>query len=488
MCKHAASVLYFDFVKDRIINTIKTDILVQSLLANLLILVGVLIFMTPCLENEADFIMEGLISGDYASGTPQVSVMFSHFLTGSLLCALERLIPVLPWYFIFHYLVCFSALSVITFLTLKRSSSWESRLLSLAVMIYMASECYALPGYVKTAAVTAVAASFMILSVITDEGSFSGGKQRIIFIIASLAMGLISSLISFFVFFAVFMLCAFLGAAYLIITRPFDDKSSAIRAIATGAAIAAGIVIIAAAFYYLDRLHYFKDPALSASIAYRLGYEKCLSFGIPSFKFREAELAAARDALQRLGALDPSLVDTNERLLYMAQARLIPEPHEVFNFLRFEPDNISHVPFIYLWSFLAYFLARYGDRKTRIAVALSIISGVLLLFVMRMFLVLGYYRMCTLEIIPFVWFFMLFFKDTHYRLEEAMAGKKTLIMLAVDAFLIVYLSFALFSDDLPFRWNYEAIYDAELLYADVSFDEEEDEAATEAVTEDASGQ
>lgn len=442
-----------------------------TIASNLLILIGVLIIMKPYLENEADIIIQDLVSGDYALGVPTVSILFSHFIIGAVTGALESVMPALPWYMIFHYLICFAALSTITYLSPKRGETWEVRLLTFAVIIYLGLECYGLPGYVKSACVTALACFFLIFTFVTDKLDKAG---YIRYSAAAVVFGVISSLISFFVFFAVFCLCAVLGVIYLLINGIGDDRKSFVRSMITGIAVAAGIVSLAAAFYYIDRLHYFHDPALSASIAYRLGYEKCLSYGIPSFKFREAELEAARDAIQRLGALDPALVDTNERLLYMSQAHLGFDPHEIFNFFRFEPDNISHVPFIYLWGFLAYIFLRYGEKKCRKAAAVSAVFGLLLIFSMRMFLVLGYYRMYTLEIIPFVWFYMLFFKDVNYRPLEASSGRKTVMMLAVDVLLIVYLSFFLFDESFPLRWNGDKVYKTELLYnEDAVFDEDQ---------------
>lgn len=437
--------------------TIKENLLLQCILINLILLTAFLLIFNPYLENQADIIMEDLICGNYAAGIPTDAVLFSNFMIAGLLIRLKALIPAAPWYMIFQWGCCFFALTVIGTLTFKGCKGFAGRYLTIGVLTYLSYECYVLPGYLKTATVLAVASVYLILVLI-----IGGAEHKKTYCALAVISGILSSLTAFFVFVVIFAVCTILSLIYIILERPFSDKRSLIKGLITGAVIAAAIFILGAGLYYADRLHYFRSPELSASIAYRLGYEKCLSYGVPYFKFREDELEAAKDAIYRLGALDPDLVDTNERLLYMAGARLMPTIYEVKNFLMFEPENILRVPFIYLWGFLAYILIRYGGRKGRITAAVSAVSGILILFVMRQFLCLGYYRMYTLELMAAVYFLLLFFGDISYHPEAAADDRQARLMFAFDVVMVCLISFYMFRDDFPV--SKDAVHETEVLY------------------------
>ncbi|MBQ9361561.1 MAG: hypothetical protein IJT96_11070 [Lachnospiraceae bacterium] len=466
---------------ERIKECLKNNIFVQAVLGNLVILIVFLIVMEPYLENEADIIMQEIAYGETLTGISSSAVLFSHYLMGAAIAGLHAALPIIPWYFVIHYILCFLGMSCITYLTLKRSISWENRLLTIAVMAYIGYECYALPGYVKTAAVLAIACVYVLLYVMTCiDGDYNRedktgkpektGRQRLIWYASAALLGVLSSLVSFFLFIGIAGLCTILAVTGLIIIKPYGDKKLMLKSVGMAAAVLLGTAVIAAGAYYLDRLYYFKDPTLTASIAYRLGYEKCLSYGVPYFKYRTDELDLARDAIHRLGALDPALVDTNERLIYMAGATLIPSLHEIYNFIKFEKENVSNVAFIYLYGFLSYFLIRYAGKKGRRIAIMHIIIGVIVLFVMRQFLILGYYRMYTIQIMPLVIFLMPFFAETDYKLAEMKERKKSMIMLAFDMLLVVYLAYYI-GDGFPVRWSKEpVVHEAEMLYYEANME------------------
>ncbi len=352
-------------------------------------------------------------------------------------------------------------------------------------MIYLGYECYVLPGYVKTSAVLAIACVYLLLYVMTDidasrcdgvvnEGCDNSFRHRVSLYVLAVVLGVLSSFVSFFMFVCMALFCVLLSAVLLIIMRVYDNRKIMLKSVGTGLFVLLITAVISAGAYYLDRLYYFGDPALTASIAYRLAYEKCLSYGIPHFKFRTEELALARDAIHRLGVLDPALVDTNERLVYMSSAHLTPSWHEVYNFFRFEKDNVTRVAFFYLYCFLSYFLIRYGGKKGRRTAVSFIIIEVLMLFVMRQLLILGYFRMYVVQIMPFICFLMPLFSEADYRLPGTEDRKKTVMMLAADVVLVAYLAFSLFGDGFPVRWSSNPIsHETNILY------EESDTADTD---------
>ncbi|MBR1524953.1 MAG: hypothetical protein IJ641_10930 [Lachnospiraceae bacterium] len=454
-------------IKDRI----KNSDIIQAILVNALILAAFTIIMRPYLENEADIIMQELVCGDYEAGIPSSSILFSHFLIGAILSGLIRVMPFVPWYMVMHWICCFSALSVIGTISFIRSRGYTGKFLTTGVLVYLGFECYVTPGYLKTATMLSVASVYLILHMMNME------SRRKLCIVLAVITGVLASMFSFFTFVAMFIICAILSVVYLIISGAFADKKAFIRAFVTAVVTAGAIFVVAAGLYYFDRLHYFKDPSLSASIAYRLAYEKCLSYGVPYFKFRDDEIAAARDAMKRLGALDPDLVDTNERLLYMAGTKLNLTIYEIRNFIQFEPENMSHLPLIYLWGFLAYIIARYGGKKGRSAVGISSLIGIIILFMMRHYLILGYYRMYTLEIIPFIFFFMMFFGEAEYAPDIAVDEKKIKAMFAVDVAMVCYLAFFIFGDDFPVAKN--TVPQTETLYIEDDSVSQEDDMPTD---------
>ena len=456
---------------------INKSALLQAFIVNALIMALFLLIMHPYLENQADVIMQDLIYGNYEAGAPTDAVLFSSFLLADVMTGLGGLMPGLPWYLIFHCACCFFALVVITDLIFRRAAGYEAKLLMTGLCIYLGYECYVVPGYLKTACLLSIASVSLLAGFILDEAAHKKAC-----LIMGILTGILASLTAFFVFAVFFALCAVLCLIYILAARPCSsakpciaakpcssanpgsDKKALRRRLIAGIAAAGCIYVAGAGLYYLDRLHYFSDPSLSASIAYRLGYEKCLSFGVPYFKYRDAELKAANDAVYRLGALDTELVDTNERLIYMAQARLFPTLYEIGNFFTFEPDHISHAPLLYFWGFLAYLLLRYGGKRGRTAVAVSAVSGIFTLFFMRQFLILGYYRMYTLEIMPFVFFLMLWADCIDYRPPAAGEEGSRRLLLAADVLLAVFLGFIIFGADLPVKKD--MVHETEVLYVE----------------------
>ena len=444
---------------EKIKNSVRNSAQLQAVIVNAVIMILFLLIMHPYLENQADVVMQDLINGNYSLGVPSDSILFSSFMLGDLMTGLGKLAPALPWYMILHCACSFAALTIICGFVFRRTEGYEGKLLMTGVSIYMGYECYVVPGYLKTASVLSVAAVILLLSCMLRETS-----HRKACMMLAVITGVLASLTAFFLFAAVFALSAVLSLIYIVITKPYGDKKELLQSLAAGVAVAGCIYVLGAGLYYMDRLHYFRDPSLSASIAYRLGYEKCLSYGVPYFKFRDAEIEAANDAVYRLGALDTGLVDTNERLIYMAQARLYPNLYEIANFFAFEPEHIAHVPLLYLWGFLAYLFMRYGGKKGRAAVAVSAAAGILTLFFMRQFLILGYFRMYTLEIIPFVYFMMLWLNCIEYKPPAEAGDKRRMLMFAVDVSLAAYLAFVLFGDDFPVRKD--MVHETEILYVE----------------------
>ncbi|MCR5237877.1 MAG: hypothetical protein K6E34_11825 [Lachnospiraceae bacterium] len=443
-----------------------------------------LILFTPFFENRADIIMNDLIRGAYEAGTPTSAVLFSNYILAKLLIAISGISGTAPVYLIFHDVCTFAAMVTVSYLTLKRKDSITVRILTAGVMIFMSYEAFALPGYMKTTVYLALAAVYL-LEYQTEHGF------TILFTALALAYGIIAGLTSFFLFFAAYATGCIYVIIYFAISGRFTTKTEkgknagAVRGLIIAVIISGILVIVGAGLYYADRLYYFSHPELSSSIAYRTGYEKALSYGVPHTRYRDEEIQNVTDAIYRLGALDIDQVDTNERMLVLGEMRLFLSPHEIHNFFRFEPYLCLKVPMMYLLGFLLYMVWRYRKKRGG-AMALGVfIVSVLTLYAARTYLCLGYDWMYTLQMLPAIMMLMLSFDEIEYEAAGYMTQKssarsesrKSSIMMCVHFAVLVYLAVFLFESMAPVRGR--EMTQKETLYEENETEEGEDTADME---------
>ena len=97
------------------------------------------------------------------------------------------------------------------------------------------------------------------------------------------------------------------------------------------------------------------------------------------------------------------------------------------------------------------------------------------LFFMRQFLILGYYRMYTLAILPFAFFLMRWVNCIEYRPPAGEDERTRRLMLTADVLLAVFLAFVIFGDDFPVKKD--MVHETEILYVE---DDSTDQTDTEA--------
>ncbi len=90
------------------------------------------IFLNPHWITNDDPGMLMIVSGQY-SGSPDPHIIFSNIILGKLLAYLFTLNMFINWYTIFHFVILYISLSVISFSILSKSKN--SQLLSVATLI-----------------------------------------------------------------------------------------------------------------------------------------------------------------------------------------------------------------------------------------------------------------------------------------------------------------------------------------------------------------
>ena len=117
-------------------------------------LLGVLVY-----DTNDDTIMAGLTYGYY--GTPQGLLVYIHPFLGALLALMQRMVPALPWYYLFELGLLTCILASFCYLILDREGGWKLPSLVLLVLFYVYAVLFRLQ-YTKIAGGAAAAGCLLL--------------------------------------------------------------------------------------------------------------------------------------------------------------------------------------------------------------------------------------------------------------------------------------------------------------------------------------
>lgn len=149
-------------IKEYLIYKNKKNNLISALLINLLFLIITLIFNSPKYEVSDDFMVDAVLSGAYGYGLNE-HMLFQNILLGYILKGLYNIIPGVSWYFIMQILLCFLALTSITYVILSQSSKLIGIILSLVFVAIFSEDVYILVNFTKTAGLVTTAGGALFL-------------------------------------------------------------------------------------------------------------------------------------------------------------------------------------------------------------------------------------------------------------------------------------------------------------------------------------
>ncbi len=272
--------------------------LLYSLIINYIIYMSMRLFFYPIYECQLDEMIQAAVCG--ISGVKTARILCSNVLIGWLLKGLTAVLPFANWYFAFLCGCVFIALSIISYIIIKRTNNKIGLTVSAVFSAFIGYECYALPGYMKTAsicgtAVLAVLADYAESCVKKDMGntdaeSCSRGKiNKQEFAIGFLA--LLSSLFSF----SVFLITAVMGllglGVYYAVCNGLSIRLCAFKECPAAkrlAAMAGGIFALAVLLYAVDDFSY-RYGGQAGAADYRTAVIRMYGYGMGDYEDSYAE-------------------------------------------------------------------------------------------------------------------------------------------------------------------------------------------------------
>lgn len=351
----------------------KSEILLSAFLINVISFVVLLLLFCPRFESELDIIMQAVLYG--VNGTYGSHLLFSNILLGKVLNICMQLLPEIPWYIVFHYFMTYVALILITYVTLKRNNNIMGRVITGLFVTFMGYECYICPNYIKTAALLASAAIYLLFYCIETN-------KRWLAVVAMM-LAVLSSLICF----EVFGLVSTIGMIGLVVI--LLRRESAFTWLRKNWIILVLTICFAVSLHDFDTQFYNSDVRWTSAEASRDSLQKILGFGFPEYdEMLQHEIGIEENDYNLLVQGVFASVGDNA-LSYMDEIASITREvnfETVVRFFRTMPIKAFKTGMFYCWIVLTIMLLLSETNKKKTVCGISIILlslSYLLLYVLN---------------------------------------------------------------------------------------------------------
>lgn len=169
----------------------KKNNLAISTMINAIFLALIILFCDMKYEVSDDFIVDTILSGAYGNGYDE-HLLFSNILYGYFLKFLYQLIPVVSWYFVGQIVICFCALTAVTYVILEKNNLYMGLLVSLVFVSFFSDDLYILVQFTKTATAAACAGGTLLL-----YGFWEQERKREITMVLGAALAILGSMIRY---------------------------------------------------------------------------------------------------------------------------------------------------------------------------------------------------------------------------------------------------------------------------------------------------
>lgn len=237
-------------------------------LANIAAVLLFALLFYPRFYSDMDIFMQSAVYG--IVGVRSSYIVFSNVMIGKVLTILMEIVPIVPWYIVFHYVCCFISLSIITLVVLKRNHTTMGKVLTGIILVFLGFECYVEPNYMKTAVVLSVSAVCLLFywceNKLYSQTYICMGVTLILFVLSSMIC-LRSFLISGITAFGLFI---------IYVCKQGCKKKDAYVLIG----VLMVTIIISLSMHGID-MKLYERAGKSVVLTYRSSIEKMLGYGFP---------------------------------------------------------------------------------------------------------------------------------------------------------------------------------------------------------------
>lgn len=181
-------------------------ILMLALISNYSIYMCIFLFFYPTYESQLDIMMQAALYG--VSGMASAHILYMNVILGWILKPLISAMPGVNWYYMYLAMTSVLALSVISYILIKRAGNKIGRTVAFVISCFLGYECYVLPGAMKTAGVVAVAL-LLLLADSYDMGAMKKSARKIVLLMMA-AFGSMVQLSAFLVTLLIGSICLIL--------------------------------------------------------------------------------------------------------------------------------------------------------------------------------------------------------------------------------------------------------------------------------------
>lgn len=239
---------------------------IYTFVINVLFVLAYILMFYPRFHSDLDILMQSAVYG--VSGVVSSYILYSNILIGKLLTLLISILPNVPWYIIFHYVLIFVSLAVITYITVTRNKSLTGKVLAAVTVAFVGYECYVEPNYMKTSVLLCVCAAYLLLYAYETKA-----KKKVLGVIL---LSVLSSMICF----SAFIIAAIIGFAIVCIYCLSRECSKDWKMII--AATLVSMIILVAGARIFDTAMYTMNYR-QKGLSYRDSVEKTLGYGVPDY-------------------------------------------------------------------------------------------------------------------------------------------------------------------------------------------------------------
>lgn len=336
----------------------KVQIIVETIVFNLGVVVLLLLFFQPRYEGKSDIIMQTILY-NVNDLSNMGYLVFSNVILGKFLAAVQMLFSILPIYTSFHYGMIFIALCITTYITSKRNINWSGKILSAFVVLFIGYECYININYMKTAMLLIATGYYVLIYAAKST------KKIIFWCSVFVFLQMVGSLICFSAFVistSIFLLVMILYYGKRIIQL----KNKKLIVMTVGVA-----VILIAALKIID-IQCYKQYEQWNSIAETKPFiERLYSYGAGdySYEYQEKyEIGEDEYDLMRQGLITKESSMTPEIMndLFVENNRKAVSLESILDYFREVPISVFELGMFYCWFVLGMVLLLSSNSRNRI--------------------------------------------------------------------------------------------------------------------------
>lgn len=341
-----------------------------SIIINICIILVLPLIAYPRYEQNIDIMMQTMLYNIVGQESSSY-VLFMNVIFAKFIKILIETFDGVAWYSVIQYIFIFISLTSISCLYLRKEDGKLRRTILSVFLIFVGYECYIRPSYMKTSAILCIAGVFLLSAAIEVQGKKK--IKKIIAIIVSCAMTVLSSMVSWRVFVYTFAISIIL----ILINRVIRKQRIVVTVYFILISIA--LVLFSYGLYAVDASTYAKHEDKVYGYEYKNSVEKVVMFGYPEYTNDIGKTMNISEHDYNLAANVFYLCDDDSAMPIVAEIasiRMNITPQNILYFFRTVPINILQNGLFYMVVMMAVFMCWSKGRKNSLILLVAIVSTI----------------------------------------------------------------------------------------------------------------